>query len=233
MTWRVETELKTSQARLNFTILTFLIIPSNSWCPGLLLTLHWILHIKFVERWLWAELKVNHKTLIIDLRTSSCVIIHCFPSSKSLMLYFRSSPFCECVDQNVKIQILVILSSSFIVGFQISVVHVCAESLRSCPTLCEPMDCSLPGSSIHGVSQERIQERFAPSFSRESSQPRDWTHTSYGSCIAGRFFTPESPGKLQIIVPPYTNPISGKNTQKNYTKKIFTTKIIMMVWSLT
>ena len=36
--------------------------------------------------------------------------------------------------------------------------HVCAQSLKSCPTLCYPMDCSPPGSSVHGILQARILE---------------------------------------------------------------------------
>ena len=40
-------------------------------------------------------------------------------------------------------------------------------------TLCDPMDCSLPGSSVHGISQARILERGAISSSRGSSRPRD------------------------------------------------------------
>ena len=58
--------------------------------------------------------------------------------------------------------------------------------------LCDPMDCSLPGSSVHGILQVRILEAVAMSSSRGSSQPRDQT---CGSCIAGRFFTTEPPGK--------------------------------------
>ena len=46
----------------------------------------------------------------------------------------------------------------------------------SCPTLCNPMDCSPPGSSVHGISQARILEWVAMSFSRGSSPPRDQTH---------------------------------------------------------
>ena len=57
---------------------------------------------------------------------------------------------------------------------------------QSCPTLCDPMDCSPPGSSIHGILQARILEWVAGPFSRGSSQPRDWTQVSH---IAGRFFT--------------------------------------------
>ena len=59
--------------------------------------------------------------------------------------------------------------------------------------LCDPMDCSLPSSSVCGIFQARILEWVAISSSRRSSQPRDWTHVS---CIlAGRFFTTEPPGK--------------------------------------
>ena len=57
---------------------------------------------------------------------------------------------------------------------------------QSCPTLCNPMDCSPPGSSVHGILQEKILEWVATSFSRGSSRPRDWTRVS---SISGRFFT--------------------------------------------
>ena len=49
---------------------------------------------------------------------------------------------------------------------------------QSCPTLCDPMDCSLPGSSVHGILQARILVWVAISFSRESSQPSDQTQIS-------------------------------------------------------
>ena len=53
-----------------------------------------------------------------------------------------------------------------------------AKSLQSCPTLCDPMDCSLPGSSVHGILQSRILEWVDMPISRGSSQPRNWTHVS-------------------------------------------------------
>ena len=59
-------------------------------------------------------------------------------------------------------------------------------------SFCDPVDCSPPGSSVHGISQARILEWVAISFSRGSSQPRDQTQVS---CIAGRFFTTEPLGK--------------------------------------
>ena len=62
-------------------------------------------------------------------------------------------------------------------------VCVCAKLLQLCLTLCNPMDCSLLGSSVHGILQARILEQAAISFSRVSSWPRDRTHISYASCI--------------------------------------------------
>ena len=55
---------------------------------------------------------------------------------------------------------------------------------QSRPTLCNPMDCKLAGSSIHGVSQERILELVAISFLKGSSQTRDQTLASCVSCTS-------------------------------------------------
>ena len=59
---------------------------------------------------------------------------------------------------------------------------------QSCLTLCDPLDYSLPGSSVHRISLARILKWVAISSFRGSSQPRDWTHVSCVSCIAGRLF---------------------------------------------
>ena len=67
-----------------------------------------------------------------------------------------------------------------------------AKSLQLCPTLCNPKDCSPPGSYVQEILQARILEWVAMPCSRGSSLPRDWTQVS---CIAGRFFTAEPPGK--------------------------------------
>ena len=59
--------------------------------------------------------------------------------------------------------------------------------IKSCRRLfCDPMDCSLPGASVHGILQARILEWVAISSSRGSSPPRDQTPIS---CIEGGFFT--------------------------------------------
>ena len=61
-----------------------------------------------------------------------------------------------------------------------------SEVAQSCTTLCDPLDCNLSGSSVHGIFQARVLEWVAISFSRGSSQPRDQTQVSH---IAGRRFT--------------------------------------------
>ena len=66
-----------------------------------------------------------------------------------------------------------------------------AKSLQLCPTLYDPVDCSLLGFSVCGILQTRRLEWVAISSSRESSRLRDQTHISCGVCIADRFFTAE------------------------------------------
>ena len=58
-------------------------------------------------------------------------------------------------------------------------VCVHAKSLQSGPTLCDLMDCSPPGSSVHGILQARILEQVVMPSSRRSSRPRNQTHVSY------------------------------------------------------
>ena len=74
---------------------------------------------------------------------------------------------------------------------------VCCVCLvaQSYLTLCDPMDCSPPGSSVHGILQARILERVTMPSSRGSSQPRDWTMVSW---IAGGFLLSEPPGKCDV-----------------------------------
>ena len=67
--------------------------------------------------------------------------------------------------------------------FYLPCVCVRAKSLPLCSTLCDSMDCSPPGSSVHGILQARILEWVAMPSARGSSQPRYRTHSSYVSCI--------------------------------------------------
>ena len=77
--------------------------------------------------------------------------------------------------------------------------HLHVKSLQLCLTLCDSMDCSPLGSSVHGILQARILEWIAMLFSRGSSQPRDRTCVNYVSCIlqAGSLVPP---GKLLMYI---------------------------------
>ena len=68
-----------------------------------------------------------------------------------------------------------------------------SEVPQSCPTFRDPMDCSPPGSSVHGIFQARVLEWVAISFSRGSSHPRDRTHIS---CLLNR-----QAGSLPLVQP--------------------------------
>ena len=73
-----------------------------------------------------------------------------------------------------------------ITALLICYVHVGAKLLQLCPILCDPMDYSPPGSSVHGIFQVIVLEWVVISLSRGSSRPREWTQVSH---IAGGFFT--------------------------------------------
>ena len=66
----------------------------------------------------------------------------------------------------------------------------CAKLLQSCLILCDPMDCSSPGFSVHEILQARIPEWVAISSSRASSWSRNRTHISCASCIGKRVLYP-------------------------------------------
>ena len=102
-----------------------------------------------------------------------------------------------------------------------------SEVAQSCPTLCDPMDCSPPGSSIHGIFQARGLEWVAISFSRGSSWPRDRTQASR-IVIAGRRFTgwatrqvQMSPGLVIKLSHPFPWP-SGPGTHIWFLAQVFT-----------
>ena len=98
---------------------------------------------------------------------------------------------CDLLIQNI------IYSRSFQIEYITSTVtsHVKGKSFSHVQQFCYPMDCSPPGSSVHGIPQARILERVSISFSRGSSRRRNWTQVS---CIAGRSFTNWAMKKAQI-----------------------------------
>ena len=116
----------------------------------------------------------------------------CFVFSTDVCWMNRWTTYCSVVFQSQKAVHFINVTESQKSGHthKTSVTHCCAVLdlvAQSCPTLCNPMGCSPPGSSVHGVLQARMLEWVAVLFSRGSSQPRDQTQVSR---IAGGFFTP-------------------------------------------
>ena len=86
--------------------------------------------------------------------------------------------------------------------FPIYINHSCVCVLCACLTLCYLMDCSLPGSSVHGILPSRVLEWVASYFLLQgSSKPRDQSRVS---CIESRFFTvsatKEALGQAEVIL---------------------------------
>ena len=78
-------------------------------------------------------------------------------------------------------------------GMRLMLLCLCSLSIRLCPTLCDPMDWSPLGSSVHGIFPTRILEWVVIFFTRGSSQPRDRACVFCVCHNAGRFFTTEPP----------------------------------------
>ena len=73
----------------------------------------------------------------------------------------------------------------------------CVLVAQSCPILCDPMYCSPPGPSVHGILQAKILKWIAIPFSRGSSWPRDRIQVF---CFTGRFFTFESHSNFMLYL---------------------------------
>ena len=134
----------------------------------------------FVSVMVYSELFWNHLRSIAGL--SKWVIVP---------MLFQNSSYLSCHVLHVATTLLKYLL--------LVTVSVCRTVLvaQSCLTLCDPMDCSLPGFSVHGILQAGILEWTAIPFSRGTSQPRDQTLVS---CLAGRFFTVWATGKRSPIL---------------------------------
>ena len=76
---------------------------------------------------------------------------------------------------------------------------VSAKSLQSCPTLCDSMDCRLPGLSVRGILQARILECVAMPSSRESFQPRIQPASLLSPTLSGGFFTISATWEAQLL----------------------------------
>ena len=101
--------------------------------------------------------------------------------------------FCVCVVQNYHPQLLPLLKNTLAFrtwnNKQTKHEYVRTKSLQSFLTLCDPVDCSPPGSSVHEILQARILEWVAMLFSRGSSRPRDETVSLKSPAVGGKLFT--------------------------------------------
>ena len=89
------------------------------------------------------------------------------------------------------------LNLSLGVLFFLTQLCVCVLVTQSCPTLCDPIDCSSSGSSVQGILQARILEWVSISFSRGSSQPRNRTQIS---ALKADSLLSEPPGKIKNFI---------------------------------
>ena len=96
-------------------------------------------------------------------------------------LVLSPRPFCYHLHLQFLFTSIILVCVSLCVCVCVCV-HMCSVA-HSCPTVCDFMNCSLPGSSVHGTFQARILEWVAISYSRGSSQPRDWIHVPCIFCI--------------------------------------------------
>ena len=170
----------------------------------------WLLALKNHQR-VWGSYCFKPCVALVQDITSTIVIIettHLKPDSHILLV--------------AHLVLLITLSCSSI-AFSSYVIRVRLKNLSNwcmclcaclvvqlCPILCDPLDCSPPGSSVHGISQARILEWVSISSSRGSSWPRDWTPVSCVSCTAGGFFTRWAIRDAQVIDSKYSNFLGGR-----------------------
>ena len=125
---------------------------------------------------------------LMDCSTSGFPVLHYLLEFVQIHVHLVGNPLRDFFILRIeKARILLILSESI----SKPVLVVCVFT-KSSLTLCDPMDCSLPWSPVHGILQAGILEWVAISSSRGSSWPKDQTGVF---CLAGGFFTTEPPGK--------------------------------------
>ena len=134
-------------------------------------------------------------SVTILAKISQHPVFHIFLSSFRYFLlisilppcFVNCIPYCNGSSTNTEIFLffssLPLLSTTF---YWVTRTKVKVLVAQSCPTLCDPMDCSPRGSSVHGILQARTLEWVAMPFSSGSLWPRDWTWVSR---IVGQFFT--------------------------------------------
>ena len=127
----------------------------------------------------WGRKRVGHDLATKQQQGVSMACLRSTCSLRSKTLHLGKSLGLETED----------LNPSPCVAASLLRVCMCAKVLQSSLTLCDPVDCSLPGSPVHGILQTRIPEWVALSFSRVSSQPGIQFMSVRSPALAGVFFT--------------------------------------------
>ena len=120
----------------------------------------------------------------LKIPTTVAIILNAWEYIKSMKIGCKLALFISLAESSIGSFDCILLISR---NFYIFSICVCLVT-QPCPTLCNPMDCSLPGSPVHGDSpmDARILERVVMTTSRGSNQTRYRTQVS---CTVGRFFT--------------------------------------------
>ena len=129
---------------------------------------------------------VWEKTVCALSHLTLCNPMDCSPPGSSVHGFSRQEYWSELpcpppgdlLDPGIKPRLLHLLHCRWILNSQNHLGSLCVLVMQSCPALCDPMDCSLPGSSVHGIFQARILEWLAMPSSRGSSRPSDQTGVS-------------------------------------------------------
>ena len=111
------------------------------------------------------------------------LIISFLPSFKPLLWIYFPHLLLASWDGNLDFDFQLFFPTPVFSFWKILLEHCWYLVAQSCPTLCDPLDCSPPASSVHGILQARILEWAAISSSWGSSWPGDWALVSCTSCI--------------------------------------------------
>ena len=125
------------------------------------------------------------KVMSLLFNTLFTFVIAFFLRSNHLLISWLQSPSTVILETTKRKSVTAFTFSLYLPWSDLDAMVLCVLVTQLCPTLCNPMECSPPGSSVHGILQARILEWIGIPFSRASPQHRDRT---WDSCIAGRFF---------------------------------------------
>ena len=149
------------------------------------------------ETKIWILAKIEHICSIIYMT----VTIYCWTRGKmEIILREGKTTSSEKTRKSTLAQSILKNTCNFMLYYQALLMYTCIIAgvhlfTQSCPTLCNLMDCSPPGSSVHGILSARLLEWVARYSSRGSSWPRDLIWVSCVSYTEGGFFTTVPPGK--------------------------------------